>query len=173
MANNKDGEKHRTAHVRARTDGHVKKDEETLTDAQRAFLAVYGKMGVIKRACKLAGVGRSSHYEWMEANPKYRRAFEEAQEDAADNLEAEVYRRAVKGVKKPIGWYKGVPGGMVRRYSDTLLIFLLKGARPEKYRDRYDPRLDDLTPNEYAQAAVSALAAMNATVGAKRRRTRA
>jgi hypothetical protein len=25
---------------------------------------------------------------------------------------------------------------MVRKYSDTLLIFLLKGARPAKYRER-------------------------------------
>jgi len=25
---------------------------------------------------------------------------------------------------------------MVREYSDTLLIFLLKGLRPEKYRER-------------------------------------
>jgi len=26
----------------------------------------------------------------------------------------------------------------VREYSDTLLIFLLKGLRPAKYRERYD-----------------------------------
>ncbi len=58
MANNKDGEKHRTAHVRARTDGHVKKGEETLTDAQRAFLAAFREMGIIRRACKVAGVER-------------------------------------------------------------------------------------------------------------------
>ena len=140
MANKKDGEKHRTAHVRARTDGHVKKGEENLTDAQRAFLAVYGKMGVVKRACEVAQVARSSHYEWMEKNPAYRRAFEEAQEDAADTLEAEVYRRAVKGVRKPIGWYKGVAGGFVREYSDLLLMFRLKALRPEKYRERVDLR---------------------------------
>ena len=140
MANNKDGEKHHTAHDRARTDGHVKKGEENLTDAQRSFLAVYGKMGVIKRACKVAGVGRTTHYEWMEANPEYRRAFEAAQEDAADSLEAEVYRRAVKGVRKPVGWYKGVAGGYVREYSDLLLMFALKALRPEKYRERVDVR---------------------------------
>ena len=125
-------------HDETRTDGQVKKGEETLTDGQRAFLAVYGEMGVIKRACKVAGVARSSHYEWMETNPEYRRAFEDAQEDAADNLEAEVYRRAVKGVKKPTGWYKGVAGGYVREYSDLLLMFRLKALRPEKYRERQE-----------------------------------
>ena len=123
-----------------RTDGQVNKGEENFTEAQRLFLEVYAEMGVIKRACKVAGVGRSSHYEWMEANPEYRRAFEEAQEDAADNLEAEVYRRAVKGVKKPAGWYKGVAGGYVREYSDLLLMFQLKAMRPEKFRERVDVR---------------------------------
>ncbi len=34
-----------------------------------------------------------------------------AKEDAADTLEAEACRRAVEGVEKPVGWYKGKPGG--------------------------------------------------------------
>ena len=122
------------------TDGPVKKGDENFTDAQRAFLECYREMGVIRRACKVAKVGRSSHYEWMEANPEYRRAFEDAQEDAADSLEVEVYRRAVKGVKKPVGWYKGVAGGYVRERSDLLLMFALKALRPEKFRERVDVR---------------------------------
>jgi hypothetical protein len=28
--------------------------------------------------------------------------------------------------------------GSIREYSDMLLIFLLKGLRPAKYRERYD-----------------------------------
>ena len=127
-------------HVRARTDGHVKKGEKTLTDAQRAFLECYREMGVIRRACKVAKVGRSSHYEWMEDNPAYRAAFEAAKEDAADTLEAEVYRRAVTGVRKTAGWYRGKAGGHVREYSDLLLMFQLKAMRPEKFRERVDVR---------------------------------
>lgn len=37
-----------------------------------------------------------------------------------------------------MGWHKGQPGGYVREYSDVLLIFLLKGLKPEKYRDRLE-----------------------------------
>jgi hypothetical protein len=59
---------------------------------------------------------------------------------AADALEAEAIRRAFEGQEEPTGWYKGQPGGYVRRYSDTLLIFLLKGAKPEKYADRMELR---------------------------------
>ena len=42
-------------------------------------------------------------------------------------------RRAYLGVEKPVT----VAGKreVIREYSDTLLIFLLKGARPQKYRD--------------------------------------
>ncbi len=56
-----------------------------------------------------------------------------AKECAADLIEAEALRRAVHGTVKPTGWYKGVPGGYIREYSDILAIFLLKGLRPEKY----------------------------------------
>ena len=89
---------------------------------QRAFLAAFRATGNVRLACKATSVGRSSHYRWLEKDPEYREAFELAKEDAADILEAEAYRRAVEGVEEPVGWYKGVPGGMVREYSDILLI---------------------------------------------------
>ena len=38
------------------------------------------------------------------------------------------------GVKQPV-FYKGEVCGSVRKYSDVLLIFLLKGLRPEVYRE--------------------------------------
>lgn len=126
----------RKAIIKRRTAGPVKKGEQpSLTDPQRAFLACYGEMGVIRQACKVAKVGRQTHYDWMKRDPEYRAAFELAQEDAVDSLEAEVYRRAVTGVLKPVGWYKGVAGGEVREYSDNLLMFYLKGLAPEKYRE--------------------------------------
>ncbi len=43
-------------------------------------------------------------------------------------------------MEKPVGWYKGKPGGTVRLYSDVLLMYLLKGLRPEKYRERVEVR---------------------------------
>jgi hypothetical protein len=59
---------------------------------------------------------------------------------AAEALEAEAIRRGFEGVEEPVGWYKGQPGGYITRYSDTLLIFLLKGALPNKYKDRMEFR---------------------------------
>ena len=104
---------------------------------KRAFLAAYRELGNVRLACQAAQIGRSSHYRWQ-AEPDYAEEFEQAKEDAVDVLEAEARRRAVDGWEEPVGWYKGQAGGTVRRYSDVLLIFLLKGAAPDKYRDRVE-----------------------------------
>ena len=61
---------------RGRTAVPDKKGEENLTDAQQAFLAAFREMGIVRRACKVAGVGRQTHYDWMDASPEYRAAFE-------------------------------------------------------------------------------------------------
>ncbi len=65
-----------------------------------------------------------------------RPGLKQAEECAADLLESEAFRRAVHGVQKPTGWYRGVAGGYVTEYSDILAIFLLKGLRPEQYAER-------------------------------------
>lgn len=105
---------------------------------QEAFLQAFRDTGNISVAAKLAGVDRKEHYRWLEAGGEYPKLFEDATDTAADGLEAEARRRAVEGIEEPVGWFKGEPGGYVKRYSDTLLIFLLKGAKPEKYRERYE-----------------------------------
>ncbi len=75
----------------------------------------------------------------------YREAFEEAQEMACDAFEYEARRRAIEGVKR-FKFHNGKPiidpetgqPYFEYEYSDTLLIFLLKGAMPEKYRERFE-----------------------------------
>jgi hypothetical protein len=49
-------------------------------------------------------------------------------------LEDEARRRAYEGWEEPV-WHKGVNCGTVRKFSDTLLIVLLKAHMPEKYRE--------------------------------------
>ncbi len=106
---------------------------------QKAFLAAFRETGNVRLACTAAKVARSGHYSWLK-DAEYCKAFDLAKEDAANTLEAEAHRRAVEGWEEPVGWYKGKAGGTVRRYSDTLLIVLLKGLLPEKYRERVEVR---------------------------------
>ena len=50
-------------------------------------------------------------------------------------------RRAIEGVDKPV-FHNGKVVGSIREYSDTLLIFALKGSMPSKYRERIDITVD-------------------------------
>ena len=107
---------------------------------KRQFLAAYSELGNVSQAAKLVAMDRGNHPRWMREDPEYAEAFAEAKEIACDNLEAEARRRAVEGTEKPV-FHNGQVCGTIREYSDTLLIFLLKGAMPEKYRERYGVNL--------------------------------
>ena len=83
-----------------------------------AFLEAYVRCGVLSEAARAAGVERTTHYWWLRHDPEYAEAFAEAERQAGDLLVEEARRRAFKG-------------------SDLLLIFLIKGIFPERYRDNY------------------------------------
>ena len=91
------------------------------------------------QAAKAAGVSHATVYSppWK-ADEAFQAGLKAAEQCAADILESEAFRRAVHGTEKPTGWYKGEAGGYVTEYSDILAIFLLKGLRPEKYKDRIE-----------------------------------
>ena len=101
-------------------------------ELQRRFLEEYAKVGNILLAARQVKIDRDKHYVWLENDPEYEAKFARAHEAACDVLEAEAHRRAVVGVNEPV-WYQGKRAGLVKRFSDTLLIFLMKGAMPDKY----------------------------------------
>ena len=113
---------------------------------QRAFVEAFLTTANVSHACRAADIDRSTHYHWLKTDAEYAEVFQHAEEEATDALEAEARRRAVEGVSEPVGWFQGNPGGYVQRYSDTLLIFLLKGARPEKYKERHEHSGDSAQP---------------------------
>lgn len=106
-------------------------------DAMRRFLEVYSKIGNASRSCEIVGISRATYTQWVKKEPGFQQLFEEAKEEAGNWLEYEAWRRAVEGVDKPI-YYKGEKVDTVKEYSDSLLMFLLKGTKPEKYRDRVE-----------------------------------
>src|SRR5215831_8149136 len=105
-----------------------------------AFLEQFKVAGTITAACRAAGINRDTHYEWLARDPQYAKDFEEAGLVRVELLETEARRRALVGTDKPV-YQGGKLVGHIREYSDTLLIFLLKAERPEKYRERYEARI--------------------------------
>ena len=99
-----------------------------------AFLEAYAKIGTVVHAAQHTGLPRRTHYKWLHKDPNYAKQFAEAEEEAIQHLEREARQRAMVGVEEPV-YYKGEVCGTVRKYSDILLIFLLKSKRPDTYRD--------------------------------------
>ncbi|HXH86543.1 MAG TPA: hypothetical protein VNI35_06925 [Nitrospira sp.] len=95
----------------------------------------FAQSGSITLASQHAGISRRTHLNWRKEK-RFAAAREEALSIAIDLMEGEARRRALEGTLEPV-YYGGKPVGAIRRYSDTLLMFLLKAARPEKYRDNY------------------------------------
>lgn len=88
-----------------------------------SFLTAFADLGTVTHAARAAGVPRRTVYDWLERDPQFALGFRAAEQEAIDSLEREARRRAIAG-------------------SDTLLIFLMKGANPAKYRERVDVMMD-------------------------------
>ena len=99
------------------------------------FIEQLSKYGIVTVAAEKAGnLDRRLLYEKKEEDPEFAKRWDNAIEKSIDLLEDEARRRAYDGYDKPV-FQKGVKVGVIREYSDTLLIFLMKANRPEKYRE--------------------------------------
>jgi hypothetical protein len=114
-----------------------------LTKARReGFLKALSDTGGITAAVAAVGTSRTRVYELRKFDPAFAAAWDEAEEIAADRLENEARRRAVEGVPellvsagKLVRDDLGQPVAM-RRYSDPLLLALLRMHRPAR-RERF------------------------------------
>lgn len=127
--------------------GYTKKELSEMFDhlkgKKKIYLMSFIANGNHRESAKIAGIHRQTHYDWLKNDPVYKEAYDKALEMSADLLEAEAWKRATEGVtsyrfdrygtavKDPV---TGKPY-VEHKYSDTLLIFLLKALRPEKYRE--------------------------------------
>lgn len=130
----------------------------------RGFLAHFALTGNQTASAAAVGIDRGTAARFRERDEAFAAACAEALEEASDHLEVEARRRAVDGWDEPVYGSGGkgegtVEVGAIRKYDSTLLIFLLKGARPEKYRERFDAKvsgsLDIGTAVSIAHAAVT------------------
>jgi len=77
-----------------------------LLDKKPAFLAAFRATCSVTESANLVGIDRHAHYHWLDADPKYKLAFEASLPEAAGVLEDDMVRWARIGVFEPI-IYKG------------------------------------------------------------------
>ncbi len=122
-----------------------------LTPKQRAFLKAFAVCCSVTKAAAAAGISKTTHYAWLKESERYREAYALAEPMAVDALEDEAVRRAFEGYDEPVvyqgnfTWPIGEDGNpdyskplCIRKYSDSLLALLLKGKKPQVYRDRHE-----------------------------------
>ena len=98
------------------------------------FLGAIMQGSSVTDAVNLVNVHITLPYKTRKTDEAFRTAWQEAAEVGTEFLEQEAARRAYHGTLKPV-FHKGEQCGLVREYSDTLMIFLLKARRPDKYRE--------------------------------------
>lgn len=126
------------------------------------FIKALSEYPVIRHACEAAGIERSTAYRARESDEEFAAAWDEAMENAIDKAEQEAYRRAVHGWNEPVidkgrlayayerivdedgkETYRpvldanGQPVPLtIKKHSDGLLQFVLKGRRRNTYGDK-------------------------------------
>ena len=111
------------------------RDTKVTPEKRAKFLSILAECGNVTRAAEESECGRIMLYKIKSQDEEFSAAWEEAADIGAKRLEDEARRRAVEGWQDPV-WHQGQQVGTVRKYSDTLLICLLKAHHPEKYADR-------------------------------------
>lgn len=81
-----------------------------------AWLAAYEEKGTVTAACKVVRISRQTAYQERKLNAPFAEAWDRAEQAVTDVLEKTAVERALDG-------------------SDRLMEFLLKGRRPQTYRE--------------------------------------
>jgi len=138
-------------------------------EKEAAFLEALAGTCNVSEACKVAGVSRVHAYHLRAEYPAFAERWDKAKQIGVEALEDEARRRAFHGTDEPV-FYQGQYVDSVKRYSDTLMIFLLKGAKPDVYKDRVASELSGGLKHEVTltdDEAVAELAALQAQLAAK------
>lgn len=108
-------------------------------EIKEGILALLEECPSITKCRKVFGIKRAALTLAREKDPKFDQELKDAKADGYDLMELEATRRAVEGTIEPqfyqgemITDVEGNPAG-VRRYSDTLLKFLLTHCKPKKF----------------------------------------
>lgn len=125
-------------------------------DWKPAWLEAFRETGLVTRACERAKVGRRTVYD-ARKDEEFAAAWDAIEAEITEVMEREAFRRAVEGVTEPVV-SAGKHVADVQKYSDTLLIFMLKARKPEVYRENvkveHSGKIDSKTTVEIPGDAV-------------------
>lgn len=118
-------------------------NEQVAATKKQMFCDALADGFTVANAAYVTGNVLRTVYRWRDEDPEFAEAWAIAYAAGAETLHSEALRRAVTGVEKPLFHMghairdpeTGAPV-VLREYSDTLLIFLMKARDPFRYCDR-------------------------------------
>lgn len=137
----------------------AKQVEKRGVSKQDAFIAAFVVCASVTKAAAAAKIDRALHYRWLEEDAEYAKRFERARVQAGEALEDEAVRRAYEGYNEPVIYQGGLCYSLdqfqlddkgnrtavlkprakpltVRKYSESLMLKLLDGFLPQRYKKR-------------------------------------
>lgn len=111
---------------------------EIPADWRALFLEALAEYGNVSAAARHAGVSRNFVYSQRGTDEQFQAAWDDALKIGTEGLEDEARRRAFRGVEREQPhFYQGqlIHTTEITEYSDSLLTFLLRAHKPEKYRE--------------------------------------
>jgi hypothetical protein len=146
-----------------------------------AYLAALREVPVLKHACDVVGIDRTTAWRARQDDPAFAQAEAEAIEEGVDRAEQEAFRRAVVGFEEPVvdkgrlayryERYEDEEGRenfrikldangqpvplTIRKHSDALLALFLKGRRKKVYADRTELTGADGGPVQQATVIIA------------------
>jgi len=99
------------------------------------FFARLSETANVTKSSEAAGISRDRVYAMKGSDPAFKARFDEAYNVGYEKLQEECERRAFEGYDRAV-YQGGSMVGIVREYSDALAMFLLKGQKPSRFRER-------------------------------------
>ena len=101
---------------------------------QERFMVAFRELGVVALAARRIGITRQQVYAWCDADPTFKTALQNAQEEIVDELERVARDLATGKLERPLV-SAGKIVGHERIYDTRSLELLLKTYRP-RFRER-------------------------------------
>lgn len=76
---------------------------------------------IVTAACEQTGIGRTTYYDWLRKDPKFKEKVDEAQEIQLDFVETQLIKKIKEGSERSIIFYMKHKGKK-RGYTDSLDI---------------------------------------------------
>lgn len=114
----------------------------TTTQNKELFLAALKKTrSIVTYAAELCGLPARTHYDWLKADPEYKKAVEEVGNEMLDFVENAAYKRVDEGSDKMIEFILKTKGKK-RGYGNELDI--TSGGEPIIFNMNLIKNIDDI-----------------------------